>query len=56
MMEKKMYIAPQVEVVEMGVEVIMLSASNQIGVSDETTDADAVMGNGRRGTWGDRWE
>ena len=50
-----MYITPQVEVLEIDSEIMMLTASNQVGISDVTTDDDAVMGNGRRGTWGDRW-
>ncbi|MBR4312256.1 MAG: hypothetical protein IKT86_02820 [Bacteroidaceae bacterium] len=51
-MEKKKYIAPAMEIAEFEM-VSMLAAS--IGVSDETTDDDAVMSNRRRGTWGNLW-
>ena len=36
------------------VAIEMLAAS--VRMSDETTEADADMAGGRRGTWGDRWE
>ena len=51
-MEKKKYIAPSMEIAEIEM-VSMLAAS--IGVSDETTEDDAVMSNRRRGTWGNLW-
>ena len=53
-MEKKKYIAPAMEIVEIEV-VSMLAASNELGVFDEETGADAVMSNRRRGTWGNLW-
>ena len=53
-MEKKVYIAPQMEVVEMEL-VAMLAASKELGVYDTPTEDDAVMSNGRRGKWGDLW-
>ncbi len=31
------------------------SATNTFEISDDITDADANMTNGRRGTWGDLW-
>ena len=52
-MEKKKYIAPAMEIAE--VEMVSMIATS-IGVSDETTDDDAVMSNGRRGTWGNLWD
>ena len=51
-MEKKEYITPETEVIELE-PTSMIAAS--IGVSDETTDDGAVMSNGRRGNWGDLW-
>lgn len=53
-MKKKKYIAPQMEVVDLDV-VTMLATSKNIGVFDTPTDADAVMSNRRRGTWGNLW-
>ena len=52
-MEKKKYIAPAMEIAE--VEMVSMIATS-IGVSDETTDDDAVMSNGRRGSWGNLWD
>ena len=51
---KKIYIAPDMEIVELEV-VDMLAASLSISVSDEVTEDDAVMSNRHRGQWGDRW-
>ena len=51
---KKIYIAPDMEIVELEV-VDMLAASLSVGVSDEVTEDDAVMSNRHRGEWGDRW-
>ena len=51
---KKIYIAPDMEIVELEV-VDMLAASLSISVSDEVTEDDAVMSNLPRGEWGDRW-
>ena len=42
------------EVVDLDV-VTMLATSKNIGVFDTPTDADAVMSNRRRGTWGNLW-
>ena len=53
-MKKKKYIAPQMEVVDLDV-VTMLATSKNVGVFDTTTDADAVMSNRHRGTWGNLW-
>ena len=52
-MEKKKYIAPAMEISE--VEMVSMIATS-IGVSDETTDDDAVMSNDRRGSWGNLWD
>ena len=54
-MNKKIYIAPAMEIVEVE-PVVMLAASNRdFDISNETTGDDAVMSNKRRGTWGDLW-
>ena len=49
---KKEYIKP-----EMTVENILLESmiATSVSISDETTDADATMGNDRRGGWGSLW-
>ena len=54
-MEKKAYIKPQMEVIELESETMMLTASNEVDVRDETTEEDAWMTNRRRGTWGNLW-
>ncbi len=55
-MEKKLYIAPTMEVAELEI-VEMLAASNKdFNVSDETTEDDAVMSNRHRGEWGNLWK
>ncbi len=61
-MEKKAYITPNMEVMEMEIEAPMLSASSgsgesggNAGVFDDVTDDDANMSNKRRGKWGDLW-
>ena len=51
-MKKKQYITPEVEIAE--IELVDMIATS-LGVSDEETDEDAWMSNGRRGTWGDLW-
>ncbi|MBQ2970182.1 MAG: hypothetical protein IJE15_07340 [Bacteroidaceae bacterium] len=56
-MDKIAYIAPTMEA--MNIEVVEMiatsSATNTFEISDDITDADANMTNGRRGTWGDLW-
>ena len=61
-MEKKAYITPNMEVMEMEIEAPMLSASSgsggsdgNAGVFDDVTDDDANMSIKRRGKWGDLW-
>lgn len=55
-MEKKTYIAPMIEATEIEAQVIM-AASNDVYISDETIDDDARMSNERRrGTWGNLWK
>lgn len=58
-MNKKAYITPQMEVIELDTEVLMLEVSGGTGLDDTTSgggmyggDADA---NGRRGEWGNLW-
>ena len=63
-MNKKTYIAPAMEIVEMELALLLCgsndssgnSGSSDIGVSDKVTDDDASMANGRRGSWGNLWD
>lgn len=56
-MEKKKYIKPEIEVVEMVTDVIMTGGS--LGFNDKEVDTDQQLSNsyrpGRRGKWGDLW-
>ena len=33
----------------------MMAASNVVSISNDVTDANATMGNERRGSWGNLW-
>ena len=62
-MNKKVYIKPQMETVELGSEVIMLAGSPNGGmniIDPETggsfdSSKDDQYSNRNRGTWGDLW-
>ena len=54
-MEKKKYIAPMMEAAEIEAQV-MMAASNEVHISNETTEDDATMSNDRRGSWGNFWD
>lgn len=58
-MDKKEYTKPSMEIVEVEFESLMLGASNEFDVKDDTTNEDAWMSNGRRsnrrGEWGNLW-
>ena len=43
------------EAAEIEAQVMMAASENAVDVYDDTTDADAEMGNGRRGSWGSLW-
>ena len=64
---KKIYVAPQVEIVEIKNEAMMLSVSAETGGLEDTNfggQAGSSTGNGqkpadandRRGSWGNLWE
>ena len=53
-MEKKKYIAPKMEATEIEAQV-MMTASNEVHISNDKTEDDATMGNDRRGSWGNFW-
>ena len=56
-MEKKKYIKPEIEVMELAVEVPMLTGS--LVFSDKEVDTENQLSNsyrpGRRGQWGNLW-
>ena len=51
-MEKKAYIAPEMEV--MNVETVEMMASS-VAMYDEEVETTNQLGTGRRGTWGNFW-
>lgn len=53
-MNKKAYIKPEIEVIKMDV-ISVLATSNEVGITDKTTDKDADLSTGRRGSWGNLW-
>ena len=55
-MNKKAYIAPTMEALNIETEVMIAASENVFSISDETTDDDAAMSNGHRGTWGNLWK
>ena len=52
-MEKKQYIAPSMEVVEIGLSELLASSIPDIGI--EEGEGTEILSNGRRGTWGNLW-
>lgn len=54
-MEKKEYIKPSVEVIEMEPACMLAGSKPEIGVGDDEVDAGGAWSNDRRGKWGDLW-
>ena len=54
-MEKKEYIKPSAEVIEMEPTSMMASSKPEIGVGDGEVDAGQGWSNRRRGRWGNLW-
>ena len=52
---KKDYVKPSIEWAEIEVQSMMATSDNVV-ISDDTTDADAKMAGERRGTWGSLWD
>lgn len=55
-MEKKTYIAPEMEV--MDIETVEMMAAS-LGINEEgvdTSEEGAQLGTGRRGSWGNLWD
>ena len=57
-MNKKVYIAPAMEIAEMVSDVIMTGGSISMYSDDEVNTAEdgVQLGNGRRGSWGNLWD
>ena len=54
-MKKKVYIAPQMEVIEIDTVQMLAASKPEIGVGDGEVDADGAWSNRHRGTWGNLW-
>ena len=54
-MNKKTYIAPTMEALNIETEVMIAASENVFSISDKTTEDDATMTNEHRGTWGNLW-
>ena len=54
-MEKKEYIKPEIEVIEMDPTTMMAASKPEIGVGSGEVDAGDAWSNKRRGTWGNLW-
>ena len=54
-MEKKEYIKPSVEVIEVAPVSMMATSTPEIGFGEEEKDASGSWSNKRRGKWGDLW-
>ena len=56
-MNKKAYIAPEMEVTEMTSEVLMNATSVAMyGEEVDTSKEGGQLGHGRRGSWGNLWD
>ena len=58
-MNKKVYIAPAMEIAEMVSDVIMTGGSISMysdGEGVNTAEDGVQLGNGRRGSWGNLWD
>ena len=43
------------EAAEIEAQTMMAASEIEVSISNETTDANATMGNDRRGSWGSLW-
>ncbi|MEE0804010.1 MAG: hypothetical protein U0L77_01130 [Prevotellamassilia sp.] len=55
MNKKQYYVAPQLRVVELGVN-HMLASSKEVGASDKVTNDNAVMNHVKQEPWSHTWE
>ena len=54
-MEKKTYIKPEIEVIEMDTTSMIAASAEDIPVGGGGTGGGEALSNGRRGKWGDLW-
>ncbi|MBR6601003.1 MAG: hypothetical protein IKK87_04045 [Bacteroidaceae bacterium] len=54
-MNKKTYIKPETEIVELAFDTAILGGSNFTPESGDGYEGDDAGSRGRRGTWGDLW-
>lgn len=55
-MEKKTYIAPEMEFVYIEQTQMLCASGDKFGVTDKETEQNADLANDRRGSWGNLWE
>ena len=55
-MDKKKYIVPEIEVVELVSDVVMQISSKLHDDEDDWANPEDQLSNNRRGRWGDLWD
>lgn len=55
-MEKRIYIAPECEVVEMETVTVIAGSTPEVGEDKETGGGDDTAANRHRGEWGNLWK
>lgn len=55
-MEKKTYIAPAIEELNIDAVEMIASSGNSLGIFNDEVESTTQRGAERRGVWGDRWE
>lgn len=54
-MMKETYIKPEIEIVKLETEPMMLMTSGEVSIGDREADDSEVLVGRRRGTWGNLW-
>ena len=52
---KETYIKPEIEIVKLETEPMMLMTSGEVSIGDREADDSEVLVGRRRGTWGNLW-
>lgn len=52
---KETYIKPEIEIVKLETEPMMLMTSGEVSIGDGEADGSDVLVGRRRGTWGNLW-
>lgn len=55
-MNKKAYITPEMEVMNVETETMIAMSDGVVGVNEDGADVVDTDSRGRRGTWGNLWE